>query len=65
MIWPRQAEEFEKLMMNEFTGIGIEISKPKGRLTIASLLEAYAGRSGGSGMPEMSSRLLTASRRRT
>ncbi len=38
MIWPRQADEFEKLMMNEFTGIGVEISKPKGLLTIASLL---------------------------
>lgn len=38
MIWPRQADEFEKMMMNEFTGIGVEISKPKGLLTIASLL---------------------------
>ena len=38
MIWPRQAEEFEKVMMNEFTGIGVEISKPRGSLTIASLL---------------------------
>ena len=38
MIWPRQADEFEKLMMNEFTGVGVEISKPKGLLTIASLL---------------------------
>jgi carboxyl-terminal processing protease len=38
MIWPRQSEEFEKLMMNEFTGVGIEISKPKGFLTIGSLL---------------------------
>jgi carboxyl-terminal processing protease len=38
MIWPRQAAEFEKLMMNEFTGVGVEISKPKGLLTIASLL---------------------------
>jgi carboxyl-terminal processing protease len=38
MIWPRQSEEFEKLMMNEFTGIGVEISKPKNLLTVASLL---------------------------
>jgi carboxyl-terminal processing protease len=38
MIWPRQADEFEKLMMNEFTGIGVEISKPKGLLTVGSLL---------------------------
>jgi carboxyl-terminal processing protease len=38
MIWPGQEPEFQKVMMNEFTGIGVEISKPKGLLTIASLL---------------------------
>lgn len=38
MVWPRQVQDFEKLMTNEFTGIGIEISKPKGELTVASLL---------------------------
>ncbi len=38
MVWPRQVADFEKLMMNEFTGIGVEISKPQGLLTIASLL---------------------------
>jgi len=38
MIWPRQVEDFEKTMTNEFTGIGIEITKEKGRLTVASLL---------------------------
>ncbi len=38
MIWPRQVREFEKTMTNEFTGIGIEISKPKGLLTVTSLL---------------------------
>ncbi len=38
MVWPRQVQDFEKLMTNEFTGIGVEISKPKGRLTVASLL---------------------------
>ncbi len=38
MVWPRQVQDFEKLMTNEFTGIGIEISKPKGLLTVASLL---------------------------
>jgi len=38
IVWPRQVQDFEKLMTNEFTGIGIEISKPKGMLTIASLL---------------------------
>ncbi|MBN1805036.1 MAG: S41 family peptidase [Sedimentisphaerales bacterium] len=38
IIWPKQVEDFEKMMTNEFTGIGIEISKPKGLLTVASLL---------------------------
>ncbi|MHC4642073.1 MAG: S41 family peptidase [Planctomycetota bacterium] len=38
MIWPRQVEDFEKMMTNQFTGIGIEISKQKGQLTVASLL---------------------------
>ena len=38
MVWPRQVREFEKMMTNEFTGIGIEISKRQGLLTVASLL---------------------------
>lgn len=38
MVWPRQVQDFEKMMTNEFTGIGIEISKPKGLLTVAGLL---------------------------
>ncbi|MBN1505199.1 MAG: S41 family peptidase [Sedimentisphaerales bacterium] len=38
IVWPRQVQDFEKLMTNEFTGIGIEITKPKGLLTVASLL---------------------------
>jgi len=38
MVWPRQAKDFEKSMTNEFTGIGIEITKQKGLLTVASLL---------------------------
>ncbi len=38
MVWPRQVKDFEKLMTNEFTGIGIEIVRQKGRLTVASLL---------------------------
>jgi carboxyl-terminal processing protease len=47
MVWPRQVQDFEKLMTNEFTGIGIEITKPKGRLTVASLLpDSPAYRSG-------------------
>jgi hypothetical protein len=47
MVWPRQVQDFEKMMTNEFTGIGIEISKPKGLLTVASLLpDTPAYRSG-------------------
>jgi len=38
MIWPRQVQSFEKTMTYEFTGIGIEITKQKGLLTVASLL---------------------------
>ena len=38
IIWPKQVEDFKKLLNNEFTGIGIEISKPKGLLTAVSLL---------------------------
>ncbi|MFA5252521.1 MAG: S41 family peptidase [Phycisphaerae bacterium] len=38
IVWPKQTEDFEKVMTNEFTGIGIEISKEKGQLTVASLL---------------------------
>jgi carboxyl-terminal processing protease len=38
MVWPKQVRDFDKMMTNEFTGIGIEISKPKGLLTVSSLL---------------------------
>ncbi len=38
IVWPRQVQEFEKMMTNQFTGIGIEISKQQGQLTVASLL---------------------------
>lgn len=38
IVWPRQVQDFEKQMTNQFTGIGIEISRPKGLLTVASLL---------------------------
>jgi carboxyl-terminal processing protease len=38
MVWPKQIPNFEKEMTKEFTGIGIEISKQKGLLTVASLL---------------------------
>lgn len=47
MVWPREVEDFDKLMMNEFSGIGIEISKPHGLLTVGSLLpDTPAYRSG-------------------
>jgi carboxyl-terminal processing protease len=38
IVWPKQVQDFEKIMTNEFTGIGIEISKQKGLLTVVSLL---------------------------
>jgi len=38
LVWPRDISEFEQQMTNEFTGIGIEISRQSGRLTVASLL---------------------------
>ena len=38
IVWPRQVQDFDKIMTNAFTGIGVEISKEKGQLTISSLL---------------------------
>jgi len=38
IIWPKQIQDFEQMMTNEFMGIGIEISKRKGLLTVSSLL---------------------------
>jgi len=38
IVWPKQVQDFEKLMTNEFSGIGIEITKEKGQLTVGSLL---------------------------
>jgi len=47
MVWPRQVADFEKEMTKEFTGIGIEISRQKGLLTVVSLLpDTPAYRSG-------------------
>jgi len=47
MVWPRQVDDFEKMMTNEFTGIGIEISRRDGLLTVGSLLpDTPAYRSG-------------------
>ncbi|MDD5458742.1 MAG: S41 family peptidase [Phycisphaerae bacterium] len=47
MVWPKQIEDFEQMMTNEFTGIGVEISKEKGFLTAMSLLpDTPAYRSG-------------------
>lgn len=38
IVWPRQVQDFEQMMTSEFTGIGIEISKQQGMLTVSSLL---------------------------
>jgi len=38
MVWPRQVQDFDKMMSNKFTGIGVEITKAKGLLKVASLL---------------------------
>ena len=38
IIWPKEKEDFEKSMTNEFTGVGIEISKADGLLRAVSLL---------------------------
>lgn len=47
MVWPQQVADFEKEMTKEFTGIGIEISRQKGMLTVVSLLpDTPAYRSG-------------------
>ena len=47
MVWPGRRKRFEKEMSNEFTGIGILISREKGLLTVASLLpDTPAYRSG-------------------
>jgi carboxyl-terminal processing protease len=47
IVWPRGVTDFQKLMTNEFTGVGIEISKQKGLLNVVSLLaDTPAYRSG-------------------
>jgi len=38
IVWPTNVSDFEKAMTNEFSGIGIEITKQKGQLTVGSLL---------------------------
>jgi len=38
LVWPTYVPDFEKMMTNEFSGIGIEISRQKGQLTVGSLL---------------------------
>lgn len=38
IIWPKEKTDFEKNMTNEFTGIGVEISKADGLLRAVSLL---------------------------
>lgn len=36
--WPREKSEFDSMLTNEFSGIGVEISKQEGVLKITSLL---------------------------
>ncbi len=38
IVWPKNVQDFEQMMTNEFMGIGIEISKQQGLLTVSSLL---------------------------
>ncbi|MDD5010692.1 MAG: S41 family peptidase [Phycisphaerae bacterium] len=38
LVWPKQVEDFEKNLTNEFTGIGVEISKQDGFLKAVSLV---------------------------
>ncbi len=38
LVWPKQVEDFEKNLTNEFTGIGVEISKQDGLLKAVSLV---------------------------
>ena len=38
IVWPKNVPDFEKAMSNEFTGVGVEISKSKGLLTVVTLL---------------------------
>lgn len=39
VVWPGDTENFDKDMTHEFTGVGIQISKQEGQLTVDSLLE--------------------------
>lgn len=47
LIWPKEIEDFEKSMTNEFTGIGVEISKADGFLKAVSLLPGTPAYSSG------------------
>lgn len=47
IIWPKQVEDFEKNMTNEFTGIGVEISKEDGLLKAVSLVPGAPAYSSG------------------
>ena len=38
IVWPTEKSDFDKMITNEFAGIGVEISKPEGVLTIGGLL---------------------------
>jgi len=38
LVWPWQVKDFQKMITKQFIGIGVEISKATGKLTIVSLL---------------------------
>lgn len=39
LVWPWYVQDFEKMMKSEFSGVGIEISKVDGPLTVNSLMQ--------------------------
>ena len=43
IVWPRQVQDFEKQMTNEFTGIGIEISQTQGPVDGGQPAARHAG----------------------
>lgn len=47
LIWPWRVKDFQKNMTQDFTGIGIHISKIRGKLTVASLLPGTPAYSSG------------------
>lgn len=47
LVWPWRVKDFQKNMTQDFTGIGIHISKVRGKLTVASLLPGTPAYSSG------------------